>query len=89
MPYKDVEKQKYLIYIFYFAGGMLKLSIAVKCMIHNATVLCVCYWPAYWETDTAVVSEQMMQHLFMRNVTREVLHVQGVGTDCNESAMRN
>jgi hypothetical protein len=27
MPYKDVEKQKYLIWSFYFARGVLKLSI--------------------------------------------------------------
>jgi hypothetical protein len=52
-------------------------------MRHNATVLCVYYWPAYWETDTAVVLEQMVEHLFMGNVKIEMLHVQVVGTDCS------
>jgi hypothetical protein len=28
MPFKDLEKQKYLIQSFYFGRGMLKLSIA-------------------------------------------------------------
>jgi len=34
-----------------------------------------------WETDTAVVFEQMKQNLFMLNLTWEVLHFQGNGTD--------
>jgi hypothetical protein len=33
-----------------------------------------------WETDTAVVSEQMVQHRFMWNVKMEMLNVQGFGT---------
>jgi len=33
-----------------------------------------------WETDTGVMFEHLMQHLFMWNVTREVLHAQGAGT---------
>jgi len=40
-----------------------------------------------WETDTAVVSEQMMQHLFLCNVTREVLRVRSFGNDCSTFAM--
>jgi len=40
-----------------------------------------------WKTDTAVMSEQMMQHLFMCNLTREVLHVRGFGTDCSKFVM--
>ena len=40
-----------------------------------------------WETDSAVVFEQMKQHLFMLNLTWEVLHVQGNGTDYSNFAM--
>jgi len=32
-----------------------------------------------WETDTDVVSEQMMKHLLMWNLTWEVLIFWGVG----------
>jgi len=42
-----------------------------------------------WETETAVVSEQMMQHLFMGNMTMEVLQLRGVGADCSKFAMWN
>jgi hypothetical protein len=42
-----------------------------------------------WETDTAVVFEQMMQHLFMWNLKMEVLLVQSDGTDCGNFAMWN
>jgi len=41
------------------------------------------------ETDFAVVSDQMMQHIFMRNVTRVVLYIRCFGTDCSNFAMRN
>ena len=42
-----------------------------------------------WETNTGVVSEQTMQYLFMWNVTREVLYVQGVGAACSKLAIWN
>ena len=34
-------------------------------MRYKAIVLYVCHLPAYWETNTAVVSEQLMENYFM------------------------
>ena len=36
-----------------------------KCMRHNAILLYISHLPAYWETCTAVVSEQMIQNFFL------------------------
>jgi hypothetical protein len=70
----------------YFARGVLKLSLK-----YAWDTMWLCYMSVTgqptWETHIAVVSEQMMQHLFMWNVTWEVLNVQGVGTDCIEFVM--
>jgi hypothetical protein len=56
---------------------MLKLSIT-----NVWDIMRYCYMSLTgrhsWDTDTTVVSEKMMQHLFMWNVTREVLQVQGL-----------
>jgi len=37
----------------------------VETMRHYAILLYVSHLSAYWETNTAVVSEQLMQHFFM------------------------
>jgi hypothetical protein len=64
MPCKDVEKKMFIALQFLFRSRCVE-TVNNKCMIHYGTVLCVYSWPAYWETDTAVVSEQMVQLLLM------------------------
>jgi len=64
MSYKEEKKQKFVALKFLFCCRCVEI-INNKCMKHNAIVLYFCPLPAYWETNTAVVSEQMMQHFFM------------------------
>jgi len=57
-------------------------------MRQNAIELYVSPLTAYWEINSAVVSEQMLQHFFMLNMTREVLHVLAVVSDCSKGTLR-
>jgi hypothetical protein len=52
-------------------------------MRHNAIVLYVLTGRYTWQTYIAVVFEQVMQHLFMLNLTWGVLYDQGAVTDCS------
>ena len=63
--YNGETKQEHFINVkFYFYSRYLE-TINNKHMRHKATVLYVSRLPANWETSTAVVSEQMMQRIFM------------------------
>jgi len=63
MPYKKINKN-FVALNFVFCCQCVE-TINNRCIRHNATVLYVSRLPAYWETNTADVSEQMMQHFFM------------------------
>ena len=60
MPYKELKKLKICLFCCWYDE-----TVNNKYMRHNATLLYVSHLPAHWETNTAVVSEQLMQHFFM------------------------
>jgi len=70
----ETKKEHFVNVKFYFRSRYVE-TLNNKCIRHKAIVLYVSHLTAYWETNTAVLTEQMMQNFFMLNVAREVLHI--------------
>jgi len=65
IDYNGETKQGHFINVkFYFFSRYVE-SINNIYMRHNAILLYVSSFPAYWDTNTTVVCEQMMKHIFM------------------------